>query len=490
VTATLDWAEAAAREFETKPRRWPTPGAMAKELDAATRQTPALELIDAALVELADGDNDRLMAFCPPQEGKSERISRRFPLWLLQHNPKLRIVIVSYELDTAVRWGRVIKRDIELNPDLGLSLRTDSHAAGRWETSQGGGIYCVGMAGAFTGRPADVLIIDDPLKDRPHAESKTVRDTCWDFWENVAKIRSHKVVLVQTRWHHDDLAGRLLIKEPGQWKLLSIPAIAETEDPLGREPGEELISAQPAEIRPPGYFQRLKETLSNYVWLSLFQQRPTRAEGGIFPRGGWRYWTPGEANRFNLGETQMDFRDCLKFITIDLATSTKTSADYTVAAAWAIPVNGDLVLLDRVRARVAEADHFELVTPLRQRWLNPYDVTYVESRMFGATFVYQAGQSGIALDELHADADKFTRALPAASLVKQHRVWLPAEAEWLDEWLDEHADFPNSAHDDQVDVMAYAARVAIAHFLPMESGAAVDARRANGREIDFMTVSM
>jgi predicted phage terminase large subunit-like protein len=490
MSVTLDWAEQAARRFETPVRRWATPGVMARELDPGTRQTPALDAIDAAVVAVADSDAAKQMIFAPPQTGKSERCSRRAPLWLLEHDPTLRIVIVAFETETAVRWGRLIKRDVEEHPQLRLELRQDSHAAGRWETRQGGGVYCVGIAGAFSGRAADLLIIDDPIKDRAHAESVTIRDKVWDFWENVAKVRARKTILIQTRWHTDDLAGRLLAREPGEWQVLTLPALAEAaDDPLGRAVGEEIASANP-KLHPPGYFARMRQAVSSYVWLSLYQQRPTAAEGGLFARGNWRYWTPGVDHRFNLGEMSWRFDDSQKFITIDLATSTKTSADWTVAAAWAIPPNGDLVLLDRVRQRVAEADHFGLVAPLRQRWLGPYDVTYVESRMFGTTFVYQAGRAGIPIAELKADVDKFTRAIPAANLVRQNRVWLPADAPWLDEWLDEHADFgPHAAHDDQVDVLAYAARMLVAHFVPMPTGKQVDAWRASGgSELDIMAI--
>lgn len=466
---TAQWLEFAARAFEPPPpRRWPSPGAMARELDPATRQTPALQLLDRELVDCLDGDNERLMFFMPPQEGKSQRVSRRTPLWLLAHDPTLRIAIVSYELETATRWGREVKRDIEMHPELGIALRKDSQAAGRWETEQGGGLYCVGVAGALTGRPVDVLIIDDPLKDRAAAESKVMRDRCWDFWENVAKVRLSsrgRVVLILTRWHNDDLAGRLERNEPGEWRIVRVPAIAEDgSDALGREPGEELVSAQ---NRKPGYFHKLSSSLSQYVWLSLFQQRPTAAEGGIFKRGDWRFWQPGADGKVLVVDGHpFPLIDCMRFVTIDLAASLRTSADYTVAAAWAIPPTGDLVLLDRRRARVPEMDHAEFIAPLRQRWLSPYDVVHVESRILGSTLVYALGRAGVPTAELKADSDKLTRALPYAGLVRQHRVWLPAEAAWLDEWLDEHADFPNATHDDQVDVGAYAARVAIAHWLP------------------------
>jgi predicted phage terminase large subunit-like protein len=494
MTASLDWAEYAAQQFETKQRRWPTPGAMAAELDPLTRQTPALDVVDAAIVDTIDDDSkpDKVIICMAPQEGKSQRVTRRSPLWMLEHQPTLRIVIVSYDDDTAVRWGRQIKRDIEENPQLGLTVRQDSKAAGRWETIQGGSLTCVSINGAFTGKPADVLIIDDPVKDRAAAESALQRDRVWDFWENVAKVRSHKVILVLTRWHADDLAGRLLKKEPEDWRLVSIPAIAEDEnDVLGRRPGEEMGSAQNTTIRPPGYFRKMMASASSYVWLSLFQQRPTLAEGNLFKRGDWRYWEPLDDDAILVDGSRYLLADCFRFITMDLATSTKTSADYTVACAWAITLDGHLALLDRVRERVPQTDHLQLLEPLRSRWLTRFDVTYIESRMFGSTLVYALGKKGLPIAELEADADKLTRALPGADLVKQHRVILPRSAPWLDKWLDEHAEFPNTKHDDQVDNTGYAARVALTRWLPMQSAAEEAARgsESDPDDVDLLTAA-
>ncbi|WP_338182907.1 phage terminase large subunit [Jatrophihabitans sp.] len=466
---------------------------MAKALDQSTRQSPVLELIDDKLVRLAEGTIDRLMIFCPPQEGKSQRVSRRFPAWLLEQDPTLRIAIVSFEAGKAERWGRQIKRDIEAHPELGIVIRSDTNAAGRWETRQGGGLICVGISGGITGEPVDVLIIDDPVRGRAEAESKTYREAAWDWWESNGSTRLSergRVVLMMTRWHTSDLAGMLLAKEPGEWEVLSIPAIAvDADDPLGRKPGEEMPSVRG---RKPGFFAKLKALRSAYVFSSIYQQRPTAAEGGIFKRGDWRYWDLIDG-RLLVNEQTFDLDTCVRFITMDLATSTKTSADYTVAAAWAITLNGDLVLLDRVRERVPQTDHVQLVEPLRSRWLSRYDVTYIESRMFGSTLVYAMGRKGLPVAELEADADKLTRALSAADLVRQNRVHLPRKAAWLDEWLDEHADFPNVAHDDQVDVMAYAARVAIAHWLPGQSAAEEQALAAaivrDPEYVDLMTAN-
>lgn len=469
---TAEGLEAAARTFEPTVRRFATPGDLARHCDGPrVRQTPALDLIDAAVVGVMDGTVTKQQIAAPPQVGKSERVSRWTPLWMLVCNPRLRIVIVSADAELARRWGRQIKRDLEANPDLGLSLQPDSQAAGRWETVEGGGIYCTGVLAGTTGRPTDILIIDDPIKDRAAAESATQRERVWEFWENDGGVRARKTILMATRWHADDLAGRLQEREPAQWSILSMPAIADTpDDALGREIGDEIQSAN-IELHPAGYYHQRAFSVSSYVWSSLYQQRPTAAEGNIFKRGDWRFWRSGDGQQIRLGDDGQihDLRDAAKFITIDLATSTKTSADFTVASCWAITTAGDLVLLDRIRDRVPEMNHAEFVAPLRQRWMGPYDVTYIESRMFGTTLVYALGAAGVPIAELEADVDKLTRALPAAGLVRQHRIWLPAEASWLDEWLDEHADFPNGVNDDQVDTTAYAARVAIAHWIPAAS---------------------
>jgi predicted phage terminase large subunit-like protein len=419
------------------------------------------------------------MIFMPPQEGKSQRVSRRFPTWLLSQDPTLRIAIVSFQEGRAVRWGRDIKMDVETYPQLGINIRKDSHAAGRWQTKEGGGIICVGIGGALTGEPVDVLIIDDPFAGRADAESETYRDRAWEWWENVGSTRASArfaAVLMMTRWHEDDLAGRMQAHEPGEWETLSIPAVCTdpVNDPLGRELGQEMESV----THPPGWFHKLERLRSSYVWRSVYQQAPTAGEGNLFKRADFRYWQTGPGEQILLEGTPADMRDCTRFATIDLAASTRTSADWTVAAVWAIVPWGDLVLLDRVRVRVPEEGHFDVLTPLRQRWMRAYDVTYVESRMFGTTLVYAAGRAGIPIAELKADTDKVTRAMAAADLNRQHRLWFPANADWLDEWCDELAQFPNAAHDDQVDVLGYAGRVAITHWLPAQAPGEVEKQMA------------
>lgn len=460
-----------------------------------TWRTPALDLICEELVRLADGDSDRLMVFIPPQEGKSTTVSQWFPVWLLESDPTLRIAVVSYQAQKAVKWGRRVRNLLVENPKLGVRIKSDTRAADHWETEAGGGMISVGIEGGISGEPVDVLIIDDPVRGRAEAESKTYREMAWDWWESNGSTRLSsrgRVVLMTTRWHTDDLAGRILTEEPEDWRVVSIPAVAERDDQLGRAPGVELQSVQG---RPPGWFHKLQKQRSSYVWQSIYQQRPTAAQGNLFKRGNWRYWEPvtdygGVGTAISLGGTVVGLDQCWRFATVDLATSMRTSGDFTVAAAWALTLGGDLVLLDRVRDRISEADHFERIRPLIGRYR--LDTLFVESRMFGTTLVYEAGAAGIPLSELKADKDKLTRALPAAGRQTQRRVWLPARAPWLDEWLDECAEFPTGAHDDQVDVLAYAVRVAVTGWSPVDAlgGLTRQASEPVEPELDFMNIPL
>lgn len=462
-------------------RRWRTPGDLARTLNNTTIQTPALDLIDSELVALAEGDHDRLMIFMPPQEGKSERASHYFPEWLLTHDHDLRIAIVSYADEMARRWGADIKLDAETfdgdesTIDLGLTLRADSRAAGRWQIDGGrGGVYCVGIAGSLTGKPVDWLIIDDPLKDLEQAQSARYRERAKRFWQGVAVPRlgpGSKCVVIQTRWHEDDLAGWLMRNEPGRWKIVVIPAVSEADDDLlGRPVGEPMISA-----RGDRNWANIRHDVGEYVWAALYQQRPAPAAGGLFKRKSFRYWQwlPSDSFRHDqlggmriaLGDKIVYLSECWRFLTVDLAASTKTSADFTVAGVWMITLDGDLVLIDGDSARLEETEHWALVRPLRERW--GADVVFVESAMIGTTLVRDATEQGVPVAELKAETDKITRAIPASTRLDTGRMWIPAadtSSLIVRDVVDQCVQFPNAVHDDWVDVISYAARVVIAHW--------------------------
>ena len=367
---------------------------------------------------------------------------------------------------------------------LDITVMPDSSAAGRWDTPEGGGVYCTGVGGALTGKAVDVLVIDDPVKGREEAESAVYRERAWEWWENVALTRlapGGVVVLMMTRWHVDDLAGRIMSRpSPLRWRVLSMPAIAGPGDVLGRAAGEEFPSIRG---RDHGHFTRLQATMSAYVFASVYQQSPVAAAGNFFRRASFRYWRPGDgidpAPRLRGGAISGAWIDAegrrvdlaeagtWRFATVDVATSTKTSADWTVVSVWAIDRGGDLFLLDRARAHVEMGDHFAIAQPLRARWR--FDTLFVEKQFYSKTLVTDARRAGIPVAEVTADTDKITRAIPAAARLHAGKVWWPnyETAPWVEtEWEPELLAFDRGEHDNQVDTFAYAARVAAAHWVP------------------------
>jgi predicted phage terminase large subunit-like protein len=477
-------AALAHRTTEEFLARYPTPGALAQALQPSTKQTPALQAIDRALVDLAQAplDTGRQMIFVPPQEGKSTRTSCWFPLWMLAQDPTLRIAIVSYSATKAERWGKWIRRMIQGHPELGIELMDDSRAVDSYETTAGGRVLSVGLSGGISGEPVDLLIIDDPVRGRAEAESPTYRDAAWDWWESNGATRLSsrgRVVLMMTRWHADDLSGRLLAGEPGKWKVLRIPAVRDPEQPLVRgtdgasvyDPSGELISVQG---RRPGYYHSLKSDRSLYVWNSIYMQTPVAAKGNLFHRDDARFWhrmasdpthhDPTNGRQISIDGKRFYVGDMTRFITMDLAASTKTSADWTVASVWGITLDGWLVLLDVKRERIGESAHWDLLAPLCRRWACP-DV-YVEKGFIGSTLVIDATRAGIRVAPVTPDKDKVTRALPATQRMAAHAVYFPADAEWLDTVLDELAEFPSGKWDDFTDTFAYAARIVSAHWSP------------------------
>lgn len=465
---------------------YPTPGDLYQVLNPdEARRTPALDLIDQQLIDVRDGKQRRLIVTVPPQEGKSQRISRTLPLWLLLGNPDLRIVLVSFEKEIATRWGRQVRTDIlgnsgdEDTTDLGLRIRRDTWAADRWQLDgHRGSMTTVGIGGALTGRPADVLIVDDPVKDPQQATSRAYQDRIWDWWTAVARTRlapGAVVVVVLTRWHESDLAGQLLADEGDgdQWTLLNIPAQSEGDgDPLGRPEGEFLESARGRTVEE---WEQIRRGAGEWTWASLYQGRPSPATGGLFKRLWFKRrwikttdpWTVGIPERPGPDE---DLRIAFRFITVDLAASTRTSADYSVAAAWAVAGTGELLLLDLLRAKVNPEEHWDkVVGPLAHQWRAKI---FVEGSQYGTDLVYTAARAGAVVEAVHPDKDKFTRAVPAARRMGQGMILMPPGAHWLDDFIDEAVAFPTAAHDDQVDVLSYAHRVVGEFWVPPESTSA------------------
>lgn len=250
---------------------------------------PHLELLSNHLMHLAAGRIKRLAVFMPPRCGKSQLCSRYFPAWFLGTHPDLRVIQAGYGNSFAATWGRHTRNAIDEAYKSGIfGVRVDpaKSSADEWEIAgHDGGMFCVGMGAGVTGRGADLLTIDDPVKSREEADSLTYREKTWEWYTDDLYTRLHpgaRVLLVATRWHHDDLPGRILAQDIGRdaWTVINLPALAEDGDPLGRAPGAALWPQRYDEAA----LEDAKATLGSYGFAALYQQRPSPREGGMFKR--------------------------------------------------------------------------------------------------------------------------------------------------------------------------------------------------------------
>jgi hypothetical protein len=250
---------------------------------------PHLRAINRRLQRVAAGKLDRLAIALPPRHGKSLLVSQFFPAWFLLVHPEKRVILCSYEADFASQWGRKV-RDLvaQWGPVFGVSVAADSKAADRWEIQgHGGGMQTAGVGGPILGKGADVLILDDLTKNAQEAMSPTHREKTWDWLTSTAFTRLEPggaVVNIQQRWHPDDVTGQLLTNEGDRWDVLTLPAIAEANDPLGRPVGAALWP----ERYPLAELER-KRALSPGWFAAQYQQQPRAFKGAVFP-SEWLSW--------------------------------------------------------------------------------------------------------------------------------------------------------------------------------------------------------
>jgi hypothetical protein len=276
-------------------------------------------LIDK-LEAVESGKIKRLIVTMPPRHGKSEIVSVQFPAWAIGKNPDRNIIEASYSADLAVDFGRQVRNIIAgeryrfLFPKL--TLAEDSQAKGKWNTNGRGAYNAVGVGGATTGKGADLLLIDDPIKNRQDAESQVIRDSTWDWYTSTARTRlspEGAIVVVMTRWHDDDLVGRILRSENAAlWDVVHLPAVA-TEDEEFRQQGEALW----ADHFSLPILEEVKRDVGSYDWSSLYQGSPLDSESQEFSKDYFSYKSEADLQEKRLN----------RYLTIDLAFSDKETAD-------------------------------------------------------------------------------------------------------------------------------------------------------------------
>jgi len=418
--------------------------AFCKRTDPSYIETRHSKAVCAHLQALADDEIRKLMIFMPPRHGKTYHASERFPAFFEGVNGgNVDIILASYTIDRARASSRKVRELFKEPtwPFVDISLDPDSQAVDEWRTTSGGIIKAAGVGGSMTGFGAHLLAIDDPIKGRAEANSELQRESQWEWYTDVARTRlmaRARELLVTTRWHEDDIAGRINDTPAiAKWTVLRLPALAEENDPLGRAPGEPLAPELGIEIPNP----KLGE-ISVRGFEALYQGSPTPAEGDLFKRAWF-------SHRYRELPT---LTQCALFL--DGAWKEGVGTDRSAIGLWGTD-GVNYYLIDAWAKRVEYPDLKTKFSDYWSRWkgkgIAPTFWPCVEDAASGIPIIQELRRTtNIPIVGVTVDKSKYTRAEAVTPLFEAGKCFLPEEAPWLDEWIEEHVSFPGK-HDDLVD---------------------------------------
>lgn len=410
-----------------------------------------LQALNLKLLDVVAGRCPRLIISMPPQHGKSEFTSKYFPAWFLGKFPKKKVILASYEASYAQTWGKAA-REVFMNhaPTVfGVNVDPSLRSGTYWRTKKGGYMWAVGVGGGITGKGAHVFLIDDPIKNDTEALSPTYRQKTWNWFQATAMTRIQPggaMIVIMTRWHDDDLAGRLIQKskagEIDPWEVIDFPALAKPGDILGRKEGEALWPWRYDEK----HLNSVRKTVGTFWWNALYQQSPVADEGGVFEYGWWQYFNEQSAPRHTY-----------RVQSWDTAYEAHDSANWSVCGTWDENDKG-YYLRDKYRKRLEYPDLKRAVLTQYRKW-RP-DAVLIEYMASGKSIVQDLRRDRRIKVPILAKqvtrASKETRARAVSATVESGLVSLPEGAPWVEPFLDELCRFPGAKHDDRVDMTSQA----------------------------------
>ena len=398
--------------------------------------------------DVVDEKSPRLMIFMPPRHGKSFLVSERFPVWHLGRNPHHQVLLTSYGQTLSDKFSKrartLAKSELIEKTFPDLMLDPEKQSIQEWETTAGGAYRSVGIGGGATGTGCDILIIDDPIKNAVDANSKAKRESDWEWYQTTAYTRlmpGAGILIIETRWHEDDLAGRLITSmndgDGDNWEILIYPALAEVDDER-RKIGDAL---HPQRYDGPK-LRKIQRAIGVRAWNSLYQQRPSVAEGTIFKRHWWKMYTD-TPKRF---ERIVESWDC----------NFKGGMGNDFVVGFVVgKIGADYYLIDRERSQWDFIETIDGVRKLAAKWQNARPILIEDTANGPAVISSLKGKIGgiVAIQPL---GSKEARAVTVTPIAEAGNIHIPENALWKEEFIDEAASFPKGVHDDQVDSMTQA----------------------------------
>lgn len=428
---------------------------------------------------------NNILITMPPRHSKSAISTVLFPPYFMARDPRRFSMTCSYNAQLATGFGREVRELVESPltaqafPDFDLSK--DSRAAEAWRTQQGGAYYALGLGGTTSGRAANLLVVDDPIKSREDAESMTQRNKVWDYYTSALTTRLQPQssglppcqIIILTRWHPDDLAGRIMQTSDwteGRWLHIDLPAIRQVPKPhltsrlrLPDGHPEKLTAEQYSRTSPtkrhvqeydeaalwPERFSledlKRRERMNPRDFASLYQQQPY-IEGGNLIKTNWWQTYPSDLNPEHF-QTLM--------IGVDTAFKKTETADYSVAITAGMDLNGDIYIIDVMRGRYDFPELKQQLIRLNTRWRGKgLRGFYIEDKASGQSLIQELKRmSGMSVLPYKVTNDKVARVNSILPILEAGRVFLPETAPWLDDFVSECVAFPGGTNDDQVDAL-------------------------------------
>jgi|TARA_B110000858_G_scaffold180730_1_gene218588 predicted phage terminase large subunit-like protein len=406
------------------------------------------------LMEIERGDKDRAAVNIPPRHGKSQLVSIFFPAWYLGRNPNKKVMMVSHTTDLAVDFGRKV-RNLISTPDYQsifptVKLASDSKSAGRWNTSVGGEYYACGVGSALAGRGAHLLLVDDPHSEQDVINGNfSVFEKAYEWYTFGARTRlmpGGSVAIIQTRWHMDDLTGRVVKdmahnERADQFDVIEFPAILEFED----EDGGLIEKPLWPEFFDLEALLRTKASMPVFQWNAQYQQKPTAEEASIVKREWWNEWekeTPPACEYI--------------IMSLDAAAERHNRADFTALTTWGVFLNEEtsaynIILLNSIKERMEFHELKELAMSEYADW-EP-DSFIVEKKSSGVALYQEMRRMGLPVSEYtphRGSGDKLARLNAVSDIVASRLCWVP-QTRWAEEVVEEIAGFPFMSNDDLVD---------------------------------------
>jgi predicted phage terminase large subunit-like protein len=377
------------------------------------------------------GESPRLLVKAPPRHGKTHIVSERLPAFILGNDPSKKVVVTSYGKDLSALCTR---KSLELVnseyyrkvfPQTKLSIERSDE----FETADGGGYYGVGIGGGLTGRGADYLIVDDPLKGWADASSQAKRNAIWEWYTSVAYTRllpGGGVLVIQTRWHNDDLAGRLI--DMGGFEVLDFPAI----DDAG-------CALDPVRY-PLDRLNDIKATIGSSAWRALYMQQPSDTEGAIIKRGDMQYFdaSPPSSGKW-----------C---VSVDATFKDGVNSDNVSIQVWQ-EHDKSFYCHDNDTRRMGFSDSLTAIEAMMTRYDQHRPALVIEDKANGSAIIDTLRRKYSRIIPIDPQGGKVSRAMAIQPVTEAKRVYIRYGAAWVDSMLCEIADFPTGKHDDQVDAM-------------------------------------